>query len=207
LISGKSLRLVAKHTGLKVPIAEGDWFVLVEAASSLAGLREAAETMLGSSFELGIARDGVIAKSGVQAAQLWALREHVTESEAREGKSVKHDVSVVLSRVPCFLAEAEEALAAHAPGTQVIAFGHLGDGNIHFNVIVNASHDPAAINRIVHDIVAAHGGSISAEHGIGQYRVNELVRYRSTAEMELARKLKHALDPKGLLNPGKVLSP
>ncbi|WP_114948289.1 FAD-binding oxidoreductase [Microvirga calopogonii] len=206
LISRTSLGLVARHAGLKPPIAEGEWFVLIEAASSLAGLREAAETMLGSAFEHVIALDGVIAESGAQAAQLWALREHVTESEAREGKSVKHDVSVPLTSVPCFLAEAGEALAAGAPGTRVNAFGHLGDGNIHYNVLVDAGHDANVINRIVHDVVAAYGGSISAEHGIGQYRVGELARYRSPVEMDITRKLKRALDPEGLLNPGKVLS-
>lgn len=207
LISRTSMELVAKHADLKAPIAEGEWFVLIEAASSLAGLREAAEAMLGAAFEREIALDGVIAESGAQAAQLWALREHVTESEAREGKSVKHDVSVPLTTVPRFLTEAGEALAAGAPGTRVNAFGHLGDGNIHYNVLVDASHDVAAVNRIVHDVVANYGGSISAEHGIGQYRIGELVRYRAPAEMELTRKLKHALDPEGLFNPGKVLSP
>ncbi|MBD2746502.1 FAD-binding oxidoreductase [Microvirga sp. BT688] len=207
LISATSMQLVAKHAGLKAPIAEGEWFVLVEAASSLAGLREAAETMLGTAFEQEIALDGVIAESGAQAAQLWALREHVTESEAREGKSVKHDVSVPLTEVPRFLSEAGEALAAGAPGTRVNAFGHLGDGNIHYNIIVGPDHDPGVVNRIVHDVVAAFGGSISAEHGIGQYRVGELARYRASAEMDLARTIKRALDPDNRLNPGKVLLP
>ncbi|WP_262296625.1 FAD-binding oxidoreductase [Microvirga sesbaniae] len=205
LISATSMQLVAKHAGLRAPIAEGEWFVLIEAASSLSGLREAAEAMLGSAFERGLALDGVIAESGAQAAQLWALREHVTESEAREGKSVKHDVSVPLTEVPRFLAEAGEALAAGAPGARVNAFGHLGDGNIHYNVLVDADHDASVVNRIVHDVVAAFGGSISAEHGIGQYRVGELARYRAPSEMELARRLKHALDPDNRLNPGKVL--
>jgi FAD/FMN-containing dehydrogenase len=207
LISATSMQLVAKHAGLKPPITEGEWFVLIEAASSLAGLREAAEAMLGSAFEQEIALDGVIAESGAQAAQLWALREHVTESEAREGKSVKHDVSVPLTEVPRFLVEAREALAAGAPGTRVNAFGHLGDGNIHYNILVDAGHDAGLVNRIVHDVVAAFGGSISAEHGIGQYRVGELARYRAPAEMELARTIKRALDPDNRLNPGKVILP
>ena len=206
LISATSMQLVARHAGLKAPIAEGEWFVLMEAASSLAGLREAAETTLGSAFEQEIALDGVIAESGAQAAQLWALREHVTESEAREGKSVKHDVSVPLTEVPRFLIEAGQALAAGAPGTRVNAFGHLGDGNIHYNVLVDAGQDADVVNRIVHDVVAAFGGSISAEHGIGQYRVGELARYRAATEMDLARTLKRALDPDNRLNPGKVLS-
>lgn len=207
LISRTSLQLVEKHAALKPPIAEGEWFVLIEAASSLAGMREAAEAMLGSAFEREIALDGVIAESGARAAQLWALREHVTESEAREGKSVKHDVSVPLTAIPKFLVEAGQALAAGAPGTLVNVFGHLGDGNLHYNVLVGARHDADAINRIVHDVVAAYGGSISAEHGIGQYRVGELARYRSSVEMEMARRIKRALDPHGLLNPGKVLLP
>jgi FAD/FMN-containing dehydrogenase len=206
LISATSMQLVATHSGLRAPIAEGEWFVLIEAASSLVGLREAAETMLGSAFEQEIALDGVIAESGSQAAQLWALREHVTESEAREGKSVKHDVSVPLTEVPRFLVEAGQALAAGAPGTRVNAFGHLGDGNIHYNVLVDANHEASVVNRIVHDVVAAFGGSISAEHGIGQYRVGELARYRAPTEMELARTLKRALDPENRFNPGKVLS-
>jgi FAD/FMN-containing dehydrogenase len=206
LISATSMQLVARHAGLKAPIAEGEWFVLIEAASSLAGLREAAGSMLGSAFEQEIALDGVIAESGVQAAQLWALREHVTESEARESKSVKHDVSVPLTEVPRFLIEAGQALAAGAPGTRVNAFGHLGDGNIHYNVLVDAGQDAGVVNRIVHDVVAAFGGSISAEHGIGQYRVGELARYRAATEMDLARTLKRALDPDNRLNPGKVLS-
>lgn len=207
LISATSLALVEKHAGLKAPIAAGDWFVLIEAASSLSGLREAAEAMLGLAFERGIALDGVIAESGAQAAQLWALREHVTECEAREGKSVKHDVSVPLTAVPAFLIAAGEALAAGAPGTRVNAFGHLGDGNIHYNVLVSPEHDAAKVNRVVHDVVASFGGSISAEHGIGQYRVGELARYRSGAEMALTRTLKRAFDPQGLLNPGKVVVP
>ena len=205
LISATSMQLVARHAGLKAPIAEGEWFVLMEAASNLAGLREAAETTLGSAFEQEIALDGVIAESGTQAAQLWALREHVTESEAREGKSVKHDVSVPLTEVPRFLIEAGQALAAGAPGTRVNAFGHLGDGNIHYNVLVDAGQDADVVNRIVHDVVATFGGSISAEHGIGQYRVGELARYRAATEMDLARTLKRALDPDNRLNPGKVL--
>lgn len=206
LISRTSLQLVEKHAGLKPPIAEGEWFVLIEAASSLSGLREAAETMLGTALEQEIAVDGVVAESGAQATQLWALREHVTESEAREGKSVKHDVSVPLTSIPEFLKEAAQALADGAPGARLNAFGHLGDGNIHFNVLIAPEHDAAVLNRIVHDVVARYGGSISAEHGIGQYRVAELVRYRSSEEMALLHKLKRALDPEGLLNPGKVVT-
>ena len=118
---------------------------------------------------------------------------------AHDGGRAAFDIGPETARVT--------ALGALAPGTRVNAFGHLGDGNIHYNVLVESSHDAGAVNRIVHDVVAAFGGSISAEHGIGQYRVGELARYRASAEMELARTIKRALDPDKRLNPGKVLLP
>jgi FAD/FMN-containing dehydrogenase len=205
LIAGESLALVAEQAGLASPIAAAGWTVLMEAGSSLGGLREAVESLLGEALERGDAVDGVLAESGQQAAALWALREHITEAEARAGKSVKHDVSVPIPAIPDFLAAAGEALAAGAPGTRPNIFGHMGDGNIHYNVLIGPEHGSDAINRIVHDAVARFGGSISAEHGIGQYRVDELVRHRRPEEMALARRIKGALDPQGLLNPGKVL--
>jgi len=205
LMSGYSFDLLRRHLDLTPPIAAGDWFVLLEAGASLSGLREAAETALAAALENGTALDGVVAETGAQAAQLWALREHITDGEAREGKSMKHDVSVPIADVPAFLAAADIAIAQGAPGAKVNAFGHLGDGNIHYNVILGAGHDGAAINALVHDVVARFSGSISAEHGIGQYRVDELVRRRAPGEIALALALKHALDPDNRLNPGKVL--
>jgi FAD/FMN-containing dehydrogenase len=205
LISGQSIALVTRHAGLTCPIAQGEWFVLVEAGSSLPGLREAAEALLAHAFEQGWALDGVVAESGAQAARLWALREHVTEAEAREGKSLKHDISVPLTAIPDFLDAARAALDEATPGTRLNVFGHLGDGNLHYNVLVDATHDGERVNRTVHDIVARFDGSISAEHGIGQYRVGELERLRAPAEQALSRRIKAALDPRSLLNPGKVL--
>ncbi|MFH1554666.1 MAG: FAD-binding oxidoreductase [Pseudomonadota bacterium] len=205
LISAQSFDLVRRHAGLTPPIAAGDWFVLIEAGASLTGLREAAEAALSAALEQEIALDGVVAESGAQAAQLWALREHISEGEAREGKSMKHDVSVPTTDIPAFLHAADAALAAGAPGARANVFGHVGDGNLHYNVLVDASHDGAAINRLVHDVVASFGGSISAEHGIGQYRVEELLRRRSAEETALCATLKAALDPHQRLNPGKVL--
>lgn len=205
LIAGSSLKLVEKHFGLRRPIADGDWFVLIEAASSLSGLRDAAEAALGNALEQGFAVDGTVAESGRQAADLWQLRERITESEAKEGKSVKHDVSVPIPLIPQFLEEAGAALEREAPGTRVNCFGHLGDGNLHYNVLIDR-HASDEINRIVHDVVDRFGGSISAEHGIGQYRVAELEKRRSAPELAVARRIKTALDPEDLLNPGKVLS-
>ncbi|WP_341990533.1 FAD-binding oxidoreductase [Azorhizobium sp. AG788] len=205
LISSVSFDLVRRHAGLTPPIAAGDWFVLIEAGASLSGLRDAAEAALAAALEKDIALDGVVAESGAQAAQLWALREHISEGEAREGKSLKHDISVPITDIPAFLEATNAALAAGAQGAIANVFGHVGDGNLHYNVLVDASHDGVAINRLVHDVVASFGGSISAEHGIGQYRVDELLRRRSAEETALCETLKAALDPQQRLNPGKVL--
>ncbi len=205
LMSGFSLRLVETHFGLKRPVADGEWFVLIEAASTLSGLRDAAEAALGRALEDGFALDGIVADSGRGAADLWRLRERITESEAKEGKSVKHDVSVPIPLVPQFLVEAGEALAAKLPGARVNCFGHLGDGNLHYNVLADG-RSSEEVNVVVHDVVQRFGGSISAEHGIGRYRVAELERRRAPAELDLSRRIKTALDPLDLMNPGKVLS-
>ena len=204
LMAGFSLGLVEKHFGLRRPIADGEWFVLIEAASTLSGLREAAETALGQALEQGFALDGIVAESGRQASDLWQLRERITESEAKEGKSVKHDVSIPIPLIPEFLVEADAALAEQLPGTRINCFGHLGDGNLHYNILIDG-HAPDAVNSVVHDVVQHFGGSISAEHGIGQYRVGELEKRRSRAEQDLSRRIKDALDPDEIMNPGKVL--
>ena len=204
MMAGFSLGLVEKHFGLRRPIADGEWFVLIEAASTLSGLREAAETALGDALDRGFARDGIVAESGRQAAELWQLRERITESEGKEGKSVKHDVSVPIPLIPAFLNAADEALARLLPGTRINCFGHLGDGNLHYNILIDG-HSADAVNIVVHDVVQRFGGSISAEHGIGQYRVAELARRRAPAEQILSHRIKDAIDPDGMMNPGKVL--
>ena len=206
LMSGAALELVGRHQNLKTPLAASPWYVLVEASSSLPSLREAVEILLGEVLERGEATDGVIAESERQESELWALRESITEAESREGRSVKHDVSVPISAIPAFLRVADRAVAQAFPQARINAFGHAGDGNIHYNIVVAPGTDGNAVNALVHDIVIAHGGSISAEHGIGQYRVKELERCRPLPELELARRVKHALDPSGLMNPGKVLA-
>lgn len=205
LIAGECLALVHRHFGLASPVAASPWFVLLEACASIPGLRETTEAMLGACLEAGEAVDGAIAESESQAAAIWALREHITEAELKEGPSVKHDVCVPVSCIPAFLEEASRVVARDFPGARLNPFGHAGDGNIHFNVLVGPEHDRAALNHAVHDVVASFGGSISAEHGVGQYRVDELQRYKSPAELALMTRLKRALDPGNLLNPGKVL--
>ncbi|MBK3404594.1 FAD-binding oxidoreductase [Methylorubrum populi] len=205
LISRCAFDLLERYAGLSGPLPPSPWCILLEAGSSLSGLRDAVEATLGEALERGDAVDGVFAESKAQAAGLWSLRERITECEAHQGKSVKHDVSVPIPAIPAFLEAADRALAEGAPGTVPNVFGHMGDGNLHYNVLVGPEHDSAAINRLVHDVVDRFAGSISAEHGIGQYRVDELARRRRPEEMALAQRLKRALDPDGLLNPGKVL--
>ncbi|MDO8699426.1 MAG: FAD-binding oxidoreductase [Rhodoferax sp.] len=205
LMSGAALALVTRHQKLRVPLRESAWYVLLEASSSLPGLREAAEALLAGLLEREQVTDGVIAESERQATELWLLRESITEAEGKEGRSVKHDVSVPISAIPEFLRLADESVAHEFPGTRINAFGHAGDGNIHYNLIVPPGTQASAVNTLVHDLVVSLGGSISAEHGIGQYRVGELVRCRSTPELDLARRIKRALDPTNMLNPGKVL--
>ena len=205
LMSGPSVDLVVSHMGITLPVAEADWYVLLEASSALGGLREGVEQLLEKVFEREEASDGVIAESERQEMELWNIRESITECESRAGRSIKHDVSVPISRIPSFLQLASAAVHDVFPCVRLNAFGHVGDGNIHFNVIVPPETDGLALNQLVHDLVVQQGGSISAEHGIGQYRVSEMLRCRSQGELKLAVRIKRALDPQNLMNPGKVL--
>jgi len=205
LISPTALDLVRQHFALKPPMALRSWAVLIEAAASLSGLRDAMEAALAAALEAGDASDGVIAETEAQAAALWALREHVSEAELKSGRSVKHDVSVPIDRIPDFILDATHVLHRDFDGLQLVVFGHVGDGNVHFNVLGAAADAKPAINRTVHDVVARCQGSISAEHGIGSYRVAELAHYKQAAQLGLMRAIKQALDPHGTLNPGKVL--
>jgi FAD/FMN-containing dehydrogenase len=191
------------------------WYVLVELFDSTegAGLADALEAALGEAVEEGIAIDAVIAASEAQRLELWALRENISDAQKVEGVSVKHDVSVPVSRVAQLLAEGDRALEAAFPGIRIVAFGHVGDGNIHYNAFPpqeRAGDFPAwsaQANRIVYDIVHRLGGSISAEHGIGALKRDELPHYKVALELELMRAVKKTLDPRGIMNPGKVLQP
>jgi len=170
------------------------------------------EAELTQAMEQGWAVDAAIAGSLAQVEALWALREHISEAQKIEGFSIKHDISVPVSRVPAFLAQAEAALRGDYPDVRVVAFGHFGDGNLHYNLSKPDAEENSRfqargpeVNRVVHDLVAAHQGSISAEHGIGQLKRSELRRYKSPLELELMARVKKALDPQGLMNPGKIL--
>ena len=210
------LELALAHVpGSFDPLAAAhDHYLLIELAGGGApgAQRAVAEATLAGALEDGLVADATIAESEAQAKRLWFLREAVVEAQKPAGASIKHDVAVPVAAVPDFIAEASAAVEAALPGTRVLAFGHLGDGNIHFNLCqpqAMAGSDFLArigsLNRLVHDLVSRHGGSISAEHGLGQLRREEVLRYKPPIEMELMRRIKVALDPKGLMNPGKVL--
>lgn len=205
LISPSALDLVERHFGLKPPFEGPCWAVLIEAAASLSGLRDAMETALTAALEAGDASDGVIAETEAQTASLWALREHVTEAELKSGRSVKHDVSVPVDRIPEFIHDATRSLRMAFDGLSLVVFGHVGDGNVHFNVLGSTPESKSAVNRLVHDIVVEFQGSISAEHGIGSYRVADLIRYGQPTQIKLMQAIKQALDPRAIFNPGKVL--
>ncbi len=191
------------------------WYVLVELFDSAPGpaLEEMLAEALGAAAEAGLVLDAVVAASEAQRQALWALRENVSDAQKAEGVSVKHDVSVPVSRVAELLARGEQALAKAFPGIRTVAFGHVGDGNLHYNAFPPPGERPdfgpwsREVNRVVYDTVHALGGSISAEHGIGALKRDELPHYKSALELELMRRVKDALDPAGLMNPGKVLRP
>jgi len=190
-----------------------EWIVLTQLAdvlqTPLAGVLCAALQGFDGIAEFAVSEDAE------QAERWWRLRKNISEAQKREGISVKHDISVPISRVAEFVAEAGAALRAAFPGIRIVAFGHLGDGNLHYNAsmpdpkqnavfIAQREHE---VNRVVYDMVARFGGSISAEHGLGQLKREEITRYKSALELDLMRNIKRTLDPQGLMNPGKVLRP
>jgi FAD/FMN-containing dehydrogenase len=189
------------------------WYVLLELSSQRAeGLSERLIALLEAASDKHIIEDAAVASSLEQRASFWKLRELLPEAQSREGGSIKHDVSVPIASIPAFLAEAESAVTSAVPGARLVAFGHVGDGNIHCNVSQPMGADTQAflarwdeINAIVHGLVLAHKGSISAEHGIGQLKRDLLAQVKDNTAIEVMRAIKKTLDPKGILNPGKVL--
>ena len=208
--------VLTHHPAQRSPLEQAyPWYVLIEVSdptshqNAESGLNE----LLARAFEHGITSDGVIAGSIAQARQLWSLRENIAESQSREGPAIKHDISLPISRLAAFVDTTSKAIEAQWPRIRLIVFGHAGDGNLHFNLSPANGVDHVSflaaepeLNRIVHDAVHSAGGSISAEHGLGILRRDEAARYKSTVELELMRAVKRAIDPSGLMNPGKVLA-
>jgi len=216
LIPRAALDLALAHVpGTIDPLAlRHSWYVLIELSSSQteSGIRGLLERLLESALEEGLVADGVIAESGAQAKELWRIREAIVEAQLYSG-SIKHDVSVPVSRVAEFIIRATAAVSERLPGIRPMAFGHVGDGNIHFNLTQPEGADTASylarwheFNDIVHGVVRELHGSISAEHGVGALKRDEIARYKSPVEIELMRRVKHALDPANIMNPGKVVS-
>jgi len=217
-VSRASLELVLRHIDdARDPLDRAyEHYLLLELASSddAAALREKLERIVAQAADAGEIVDGVLAESGPQRDALWRLRESVPEAERREGGAVKHDVSVRISDVPRFLELVDAELGRVAPHRRSI-YGHIGDGNLHYNLLPPAGeafarfqeHQGAALSRAVHDAAARLGGSFSAEHGIGVLKVTELTRYRSPEALAVMAALKRALDPNGIMNPGKVIPP
>ena len=214
-----SLDLVSRHFAqLPRPFAGREtppWTVLLELSDgeSEAHARDAFEALLADALDAGVIGDAVVAESLAQSKALWQLRESIPLAQAEEGLNVKHDIALPVSRIAAFVAATDAALAAAFPGVRLVDFGHLGDGNLHYNVQapdgVDAAaflrdHEPA-VNALVFDAVAAHGGSFSAEHGIGALKRDELARRKSAVALRMMRAIKAALDPQGLMNPGRVL--
>jgi FAD/FMN-containing dehydrogenase len=211
-----SLSLVARHMPqLRQPLPSAQWTVLLELSDNEgeAHARERFEGLLGAALERGTIGDAAIAESMSQSHTMWHLRESIPLAQAEEGLNIKHDIALPVSRIPAFCAQTEAALSRAAPGMRLVNFGHLGDGNLHFNVQAPEGADAAAflrereheLNALVYGAVAEHGGSISAEHGIGVLKRDELPHYKDAVALGLMRAVKGALDPRGLMNPGRVL--
>jgi FAD/FMN-containing dehydrogenase len=212
----RGLEFLSRHmTGVRVPFATAaPWYVLLEisAAKADGSAERDLEAVLGKAAERGIIVDAIIARSLAQAAELWRLREELPEAQKPEGGSLKHDVSVAVTRIPEFVARADEIVERICPGARPVPFGHFGDGNVHYNV----SEPPGfgrdkflkvgeSITAAIYERVVAMEGSISAEHGIGRMKRAELQRFKSPVELDLMRRIKSVFDPNGILNPGKVI--
>jgi FAD/FMN-containing dehydrogenase len=211
-----SLDLVRKHFAqLRQPLPPCPWTVLLEVSDteSEAHARALFEALLETALEQGLISDAAVAETLEQSHAMWHLRESIPLAQAEEGLNIKHDIALPISRIPGFVAATDAALAAAYPGIRMVDFGHLGDGNLHYNVQAPEGQDAAAflrdhehaINRIVFDAVVANGGSISAEHGVGQLKREELAERKSPVALGLMRAIKRALDPDNRLNPGRVL--
>ncbi len=216
LIAARPIDFALRHIPGAIHPLPGDWpwFVLVEISSgrSAQEARATIEDILASGFDAGLVADAAVAGSLAQADAIWRLRESLSDAQRPEGASIKHDISVPVARVPEFIARAEAAVRAVSPDARIVCFGHMGDGNLHYNVSQPEGGDTAAhlalyrpMNKAVHDIVRDLDGSISAEHGIGQLKRDELAATAPPVALDLMRRIKAAFDPAGIMNPGKVI--
>lgn len=216
VMNAQSLALVARHfPQLAQPLGARPWTVLLELSDNEgeSHAREQFEGVLSQALDDGVIDDAAVAESLSQSQAMWHLRESIPLAQSEEGLNIKHDIALPVSRIPDFVAACDALLAEQFPGSRLVNFGHLGDGNLHYNVQSPAGvsaaeflkvHE-AAVNAVVYDQVMAHGGSISAEHGIGQLKREELAQRKSPVALALMRQIKQALDPRGLLNPNRVV--
>lgn len=216
LMSQQSLDVVLKHfPDLKSPFpAISPYYVLMELSSNESEdhLADVMETILQTAFDEGCAVDACIAQSIAQSKTLWALRENISEAQARDGKNIKHDISVPISQIPAFMEDTATRLQAAFPGCRLTVFGHLGDGSLHYNVGAPEGISDDAflvkqdeVNQVVYDNVARFNGAISAEHGLGALKHDKNAQYKDAVEIQLMKKIKQAFDPDGIMNPGKVI--
>jgi len=214
IVPDDSLALVLKHIPQTRSPLTGThpWHVLIEHVAASAASAQL-ETALAAAVEIGLVRDAVVAASETQATAFWHLRDSISEAERASGPAMQHDISVPVATMPRFMVDAAAAVEAAFPGTHASGFGHLGDGNVHFHVRAPAgavgadwqSGEGLAASRMVHDLVVAAGGSISAEHGIGQMKRDELVRLSDPVRLRFLAAIKAAIDPLGIMNPGKLV--
>ena len=209
------LEFVLEHiVGTQNPLdTASNWYVLMEIATSAEDklLAEGMDNWVEKAFDKGLIQDGAVAQSEMQTAAFWKLRESMSEAQKYVGGSIKHDISVPVSKIPAFIEEATTLLAESFPGCRPTPFGHLGDGNLHFNVMQPEGSNKAeylanweAMNRLIHDLTIKYGGSISAEHGIGTLKREELARTKPKAALTMMKIIKQALDPKSIMNPGAL---
>jgi FAD/FMN-containing dehydrogenase len=212
----RSVEFTVRHiSGTVAPLpSPHPWYVLLEISSgrSAEDARDLVERLLGEAVEAGIVQDAVIAQNLAQANAFWKLRESMSDAQKPEGGSIKHDISVPVAAIPDFIVEGERAAQRVCPGSRLVCFGHMGDGNLHFNISQPVGADKAAflslyrqMNDAVHEVVRAFGGSISAEHGIGRLKRDELLATAPPVGIDLMRRIKRAFDPSGIMNPGKVI--
>jgi FAD/FMN-containing dehydrogenase len=220
LMSDVCLALVKRHNpNSKIPFPQSPWSVLIEVSDlrSEDNARAAMQKLLEEAFEAELITDATVSQSLTQLRDLWNLREDISEAQASEGKNIKHDIAVPISKIADFVDKTNAAILAAHPGVRMVVFGHLGDGNLHYNVSPPANKtssefeewfmaQQAAINLITHNSVAEFNGSVSAEHGLGVLRRDEAARYKSPVELAMMKKIKLAFDPHNLMNPGKVIS-